>query len=104
VYRATSNNPEGRPFDLYLRASHDLFRNELGHPATSQVIAFLATLQFGLISLLILVILAYQILDYNNASLLWTLSANLVAVYGTISVAMPRHSEIDKLANELNGN
>jgi hypothetical protein len=101
VYRATSNNPEGRPFDLYLRASHDLFRNELGHPASSQVIAFLSTVQFGLISILILVMLGYQIMDYDNSSLLWTLAANLVACYGTIGVAMPRYSEMDTYATEL---
>mmetsp|Transcript_9405 Transcript_9405/g.16842 ORF Transcript_9405/g.16842 Transcript_9405/m.16842 type:complete len:287 (+) Transcript_9405:3-863(+) len=102
VYRATSNNPEGRPFDLYLRATHDLFRNESGHPASSQAIAFLSTVQFGLISLLILVVLVYQLLDYNNASLLWILAANLVAAYGTISVGMPRYSELDRFADELN--
>jgi hypothetical protein len=102
VYKAMSNNPEGRPFDLYLRAAHDLFRNEMGHPASSQLIAFLSTAQFGLISLLIIVILAYQVLDFNNSSLLWTLAANLVAVYGTISVAMPTYAELDNYADELN--
>lgn len=103
VYRATSNNPEGRPSDMYLRATHYLFRNELGHPAASHIIAFLSTLQFGLVSVLIFVILAYQVLDYNNTSLLWTLASNLVAVYGTIGVAVPNYSEFDNLAHELNG-
>lgn len=103
VYRATSNNPEGRPSDLYLRATHDVFRNELGHPATSHVIAFLSALQFGLVGVIILVILAYQTLDYNSASLLWTLAANLVAVYGTIGVAVPNYSEYEQLAREING-
>jgi hypothetical protein len=102
VYKAMSNNPEGRPFDLYLRASHDLFRNETGHPASSYLIAFLSTAQFGLIALMILVILAYQLLGFSTASLLWTLAANLVAVYGTISVGMPRYTELDKYADELN--
>jgi hypothetical protein len=102
-YRAMSNNPEGRPSDLYLRATHDMFKNELGHPATSHIIAFLSTLQFGLVGLLILVILLYQMLDYNNGSLLWILAANLVAVYGTIGVAVPNYSEYDQLAHEING-
>lgn len=102
VYRATSNTPEGRPFDLYLRATHDLFRNELGHPATSHLIAFLSTVQFGLISLLILMILVYQLLLGSfTGSLLWTLAANLVAVYGTISVAVPKYKEIGRLADEI---
>lgn len=101
VYRATSNNPEGRPFDLYLRASHDIFRDELGHPASSQVVAFLSTLQFTWILVLMLAILGYQIMGFNNSSLLWTFAANLVAIYGTIAVAMPPYSEIDELAEEL---
>jgi hypothetical protein len=101
VYRATSNNPEGRPFDSYLRASHHLFRNELGHPASSQVIAFLSTLQFTWILILMLAILWYQIMGHDNSSLLWTFAANLVAIYGTIAVAMPSYSEINELARYL---
>lgn len=101
VYRATSNNPEGRPFDLYLRASHDLIRNELGHPASSQLIAFLSTLQFTWILVLMLTILGYQVMGFDNSSLLWTFAANLVAIYGTIAVAMPPYSEIDTLSTEL---
>ncbi|KAG7365304.1 hypothetical protein IV203_038507 [Nitzschia inconspicua] len=101
VYRATSNSPEGRPFDLYLRASHDLFRNELGHPASSQIIAFLSTLQFTWILVLMITILSYQIMGYDNSSLLWTFAANLVAIFGTIAVAMPPYSEIGKLSSDL---
>jgi hypothetical protein len=41
IYKAASNSPDGRPFDLYLRATCDLFRNELGHPAASNVITIL---------------------------------------------------------------
>ena len=47
VYMATSNSPEGRPFDLALRATHDLFRDEVGHPATSAIISFCSTVQLG---------------------------------------------------------
>ena len=121
VYRATTNSPEGQPYDLYLRATHNLFRNELGHPATSRVVAFVSTVQFGLISCLILMILAYQLLlgsgyyygyaygsEYqqqqqreNTTCLLWTLAANLVAVYGTVSVAVPNYSEFDRLAEDI---
>jgi hypothetical protein len=101
VYRSISNNPEGRPSDSYSRASHHMFRNELGHPASSQVIAFLSTLQFTWILVLMLGILWYQIMGHDNSSLLWTFAANLVASYGTIAVAMPPYSETDAMARDL---
>lgn len=37
VYEAVSNSPEGPPFDPFLRAAHDLFCDELGHPSTSKI-------------------------------------------------------------------
>jgi len=107
VYRATTNNPEACPYDIYLRATHIMFRNELGHPATSRVVAFVSTVQFGLISSLILMTLVYQLVlggnqtGENTACLLWTLAANLVAVYGTVSVAVPNYSEFDRLAADI---
>lgn len=42
VYEAASNSPEGPPFDPFLRAAHDLFRDELGHPSSSNVIPCLS--------------------------------------------------------------
>jgi hypothetical protein len=102
VYRANSNSPEGRPYDLFLRASHEFFRNELGHPASSHLIAFLSTVQFGLISVSILMILLYElILRRPTASLLWTLAANLVAVYGIMIVSTPKYREIARLSDEI---
>jgi hypothetical protein len=101
IYKATSGSPEGRPFDLCLRATHDLFRNELGHPVTSNVIAFCSGIQLALVFLLILMIFGYQLLDYHLGSLLWTLAANLVAAYGTLGVTVPDYSEYHKLAQEI---
>jgi hypothetical protein len=103
IYKATSNSPEGRPFDLYLRATHDLFRNELGHPATSNVITFASGAQLGMVMILILMILSYQLLDYNYGSLVWTLAANIIAAYGTISITLPDYGELDKLVQEISG-
>ena len=117
LYKATTNNPEGKPYDFYLWMTHKLFRNELGHPATSRVIAFVSTIQFGLVSTLIFMVLSLQFLsggsygnniysnDYDIAKrttcLLWTLAANLVAVYGTVRVAIPNYSELGALAAEI---
>ena len=117
LYKATVNNPEGKPYEFFLWLTHKLFRNELGHPATSRVIAFASTVQFGLVSILILLILSIQLLEgigsFNFSKghtginptitcLLWTLAANLVAVYGTVSVGLPNYSELGALAEEIN--
>ena len=102
VYRAQSNSPEGKPTDFFLRAAHDAFRNEVGHTASSHLIAFLSTVQFGLISISILMILLYElILERPTGSLLWTLTANLVAVYGGMIVGTPKYKEIARLADEI---
>eukprot|EP00531_Pseudo-nitzschia_arenysensis_P009792 CAMPEP_0116127790 /NCGR_PEP_ID=MMETSP0329-20121206/7020_1 /TAXON_ID=697910 /ORGANISM="Pseudo-nitzschia arenysensis, Strain B593" /LENGTH=718 /DNA_ID=CAMNT_0003621897 /DNA_START=145 /DNA_END=2301 /DNA_ORIENTATION=- len=118
LYKATTNNPEGKPYHFFLWLTHKIFRNELGHPATSRVIAFVSTVQFGLVSALIITILSAQLFSprsfastsYDGASslttstidcLLWILAANLVAVYGTVSVAIPDYSELGALAGEI---
>jgi hypothetical protein len=102
IYRATSNSPEGRPFDLYLRATHDIFRNELGHPATSQIVAFVSGVQFIMVYVLIAMIFVYQLLDYHYSSLLWTLAANLIAAIGVGCVMLPDYREYHNLAEEIN--
>ena len=124
LYKATINNPEGKPYDFFLWLTHKIFRNELGHPATSRVIAFISTVQFGMVSILIIAILSTQLFSpagrsnsnfsysYSNEAasplaastidcLLWTLAANLVAVYGTVSVAIPDYNELGALAEEI---
>lgn len=42
IYEAVSNSPEGSPFDPFLRAAHDLFCDELGHPSASSMIPSLS--------------------------------------------------------------
>jgi len=103
IYKATSNSPEGRPLDLYLRATHDLFRNELGHPATSNVIAYSTWAQLGLSFVTAFLILCYQVTGYSYGSLLWTLAANLIASYGILSTALPNYSELESLAHKISG-
>lgn len=101
IYKATSNSPEGRPLDLFLRATHDLFRNEVGHPATSNIVAYASAAQLVLSLLTILMILCYQVMDYGYGSLLWTLAANLMGTYGILRTSMPRYEELEVLANEI---
>lgn len=101
IYKATSNSPEGRPMDLFLRATHDLFRNEVGHPATSTIIAYASAAQLFVSLLVVLLVLCYQALDYSYGSLLWTLAANVVATYGILLTAMPAYQELELLAHEI---
>lgn len=101
IYKATSNSPEGRPFDLYLRATHDLFRNELGHPATSNVVAYILGVQLVMIFVITVMIICYHFLNYYCVSLLWTLAANIVAAFGTVGVALPRYREYHRLAKQI---
>ncbi len=42
VYEAVSNSPEGPPFDPFLRAAHDIFGDELGHPSSSNLMSCLS--------------------------------------------------------------
>ena len=101
IYRATSNSPEGRPFDLYLRATHDLFRNEFGHPITSNIVTMCAQTQIGLICVLVVMVVWYQIMNYHCAGLMWALMANIVAALGMLDTGMPQLSEFQTLAKEM---
>ena len=101
LYKATSNSPEGRPFDLSLRATHDLFRNELGHPATSNLIWEASNIHIGFMSVLALMIVWYQLMNYHTGGLLWTFAANAIAAYGMINTGLPDLSEFEKLAQEI---
>ena len=56
VYMATTNSPEGRPFDLFLRATHELFQYELGHQSTSGVIAILVVGHIVFMSIIFMLI------------------------------------------------
>jgi hypothetical protein len=103
IYMATTNQPEGKPYDLGLRAAHDMFRNELGHPANSGLIKFLVTMQVYLIIALMMMILSYHALDYDCGSLRWTLVANLLAAYGTISATTTDLTAMEILACEISG-
>lgn len=90
MYRATSNSPEGRPYDREFRGMNERFRSELGHPATSELLCTLAACQFIATGLcyalwLVLIICGYYAQTYG---LIWTVAANLVATHGALSVTM----------------
>lgn len=103
IYMATTNQPEGKPYDLGLRAAHDMFRNELGHPANSALVKFLATMHLNLIVALMMMIFAYHALDYDCGSLRWTLAANLLSAYATLSARSTDLTAMERLACEVSG-
>ena len=60
VYEAVSNSPEGPPFDPFLRAAHDLFCDELGHPSSSNMMPCLSMGCVVLASMLLLAMLIWR--------------------------------------------
>jgi hypothetical protein len=101
LYIATTNQPEGRPFDLSHRAAHDLFRNECGHPATSGLISFLVTMHLAFIMGLIVLISVCHFSNFYYESLIWTLAANVVSAYGIIRATANDLSEVETIAKEI---
>lgn len=101
VYKATSNSPEGRPLDLCLRATCALFRDELGHPATSTVIAFCSAAQLAMVMTTAISILGYLCLGYGYRSFLWVLGANLIGSFGILRAVIPQYREVEDLAKQI---
>ena len=101
-YKATSNSPEGRPFDMFLRATHDMFRNELGHPATSRILALAVQGHLMFIAALIVFTLGNVLIRGNSSNGMFaTLAANLVACYGAINAGLSSRSELHQLSKEI---
>lgn len=101
VYQASSNNPEGRPFDLCLRATHDLFRSEMGHSSTSQVIVVATKIHVVFIGLIMFMIVSYKLMDFAVGALMTALLANLTASYGLMTVGLTDHRELVAVADEI---
>jgi len=100
-YKAMTNSPEGRPLDLYLRASHDFFMDEMGSPVRSEMIETIAMVQLAFLLILICVFVVYKYADYPSGGLAWMLFGNMAALVGTLNGGMPNYSRIHQLAQEL---
>jgi len=81
VYEAVSNSPEGPPFDPFLRAAHDLFCDELGHPSSSNMIPCLSMGCVVLASMLLSAMLIWRNAGWNFYPLLLCFAASLVGGY-----------------------
>lgn len=81
VYEAASNSPEGPPFDPFLRAAHDLFCDELGHPSSSNMMPCLSMGCVILASALLSAMLIWRNAGWNHYPLLLCFAASLVGGY-----------------------
>eukprot|EP00546_Thalassionema_frauenfeldii_P022209 CAMPEP_0178906160 /NCGR_PEP_ID=MMETSP0786-20121207/6673_1 /TAXON_ID=186022 /ORGANISM="Thalassionema frauenfeldii, Strain CCMP 1798" /LENGTH=362 /DNA_ID=CAMNT_0020577841 /DNA_START=692 /DNA_END=1780 /DNA_ORIENTATION=+ len=102
VYMATTNSPEGRPFDLFLRATHDLFQQELGHPSTSRIISTCAKIHLFFMGVVLAFLSYYIWMGYYHSALLVILFANMVACFGVLSSGLLNHRELAHIAAEIN--
>lgn len=102
-YKANSNSPEGRPFDLYLRVAHDLFRNELGHVSTSGVVMMCIRVHIIFIAMIFGLMMwnSYWGYGINNLALFTALIANLLSCYGNSHVGLVDRNEIMRLKSEI---
>lgn len=104
VYMAVSSHPpEGPPFDLFLRASHDLFRHELGHQSTSRILAVAFRIHAVFIALLVGLLALYLLRNDNTAALRTALVANVIALHGLVRVGTTNRAELNTVAKEIAG-
>jgi hypothetical protein len=103
IYMATSNSPEGRPFDLSLRATHDLFRQDLGHVSTSMVISRCSSIHRVYMMGIGILGLYYAVRGGHISSLATAVVANLIASFGLVHVGLMDHDELQTIASEING-
>jgi predicted peroxiredoxin len=78
-----------------------LFSDELGHPATSAIIAFCSTAQIGMLTHTLLFILAYMSLGQRYGCFMWILAANVIGSYGIVRVVSPPYDELQDLAEQI---
>ena len=102
IYMATTNSPEGRPFDLFLRVTHDLFRHELGHQSTSGIISIIVKVHVAFMAIISCTILYYMIMGYAEQSLVTSLIANMVACCGILQTGLIEYNELEDVVAEVN--
>jgi hypothetical protein len=102
VYMATTNSPEGRPFDLFLRATNYLFRHELGQQSTSALIYLTFKIHLCFMLSIFATIIYYTSHGYHVQSLTISLMANMFACFGILYTGVTNRHELKNVANEVN--
>jgi len=98
VYEAISNSPEGPPFDPFLRAAHDFFSDELGHPMTSYMMSCVASSFIILSSNLLAFMAFWRNSGSNYQPIFLCLIASLV---GGFAVTHSRERSLTKTSKIL---
>ena len=101
VYEAASNSPEGPPFDPFLRAAHDLFSDELGHPSASHMLPCLSMGCLVLASMLLSALLIWRNAGWYFQPLLLCLFSSLLAGYAITHSTERAEYRLERLASEI---
>eukprot|EP00569_Conticribra_weissflogii_P002720 CAMPEP_0171336950 /NCGR_PEP_ID=MMETSP0878-20121228/6380_1 /TAXON_ID=67004 /ORGANISM="Thalassiosira weissflogii, Strain CCMP1336" /LENGTH=941 /DNA_ID=CAMNT_0011838517 /DNA_START=32 /DNA_END=2857 /DNA_ORIENTATION=- len=101
VYEAISNSPEGPPFDPFLRAAHDVFRDELGHPDTSHVLACLSIASAFMATVLVTLVLFWKNAGWNFIPLLLCCASTLVGGYAVTHAGKKDTDCLAKISEEI---
>jgi hypothetical protein len=102
IYRAVANAPENPPTDLGLRFDLVLFRNELGHPATSKQLATFALVQATVTGLYLLACAStWLVFRSSAAGLLTATIAHMIAAHALSTLGNVDYREVNRLAAEI---
>ena len=101
VYEAASNSPEGPPFDPFLRAAHDLFSDELGHPSASHMLPCLSMGCLVLASMLLSALLIWRNAGWYFQPLLLCLFSSLLAGYAITHSTERAEYRLERLGAEI---
>ena len=101
IYEAMSNSPEGPPFDIYLRAAHDLYSEELGHRSTSSLLSNTSMGCWIIASILCGAMFFWRSAGYNFIPLLLMSAACAIAGSITAHLCDGCSSIIYDLADEI---
>jgi hypothetical protein len=88
LYQARVNSPEGHPSYNGYRVLGEQLLSELGHPATSRLVANLATLQFATAFAYFALWAILNLLGFYLTAhgLVWAVISHFVAIHGVLSI------------------
>lgn len=101
VYEAVSNSPEGPPFDPFLRAAHEVFGDELGHPSSSNMMPCLSMGCLILAIMMLSSMVFWKNAGWNYFPLLLCFSSALIAGYAINHSTKRSIFGMKKIADEI---
>jgi len=86
---------------MYLRASYEMYRNELGHVSTSKIIRTASYVHTFYLLLIGMLIVLYSHLGYSYGALVVTFVACFVSWSGLVNIGMVDYGELCDIAKEI---